>query len=238
MIRSQKISDKEDLFEILKEFKKNPELKFLKLSSQGLSPDDIIYALEKVNAKLVASPHGVIARVQDTKMENSYSKNARAFDFHKDGFYEKSLPQYVLLFCEEPSIKGGETFIADAEPVCQALLKKYQRAREATVTLQKKGRLTKTRSFLEKNKDGFWNLNYLPISQYVIYDYSGSDIDDLLRFTQRQLVRNFIFKQRLKRGDLLIFNNQRLLHGRTSFKDGSTKRSLVRIWFFFDKKSR
>jgi alpha-ketoglutarate-dependent taurine dioxygenase len=145
----------------------------------------------------------------------------RALDYHTDHHKAK----YIVWYCHQQTDKGGESILIDAEKVYTAMSNVDQQAL--------------TEIHLHEHKvfpdDKESNPLVSIIGNKPRFYYSFWLVDDSdkqnssLREFQRLLKSEKPMKLRLERNDILIIDNQRILHGRTAI-EGSKDRYLKRYW--------
>lgn len=174
--------------------------------------------------------------------KNSESKNIRYHeskeggDIHTDAPQYREQPSFVLLYCIEQSIDGGESIIVDGYKLYDHL-----------ISLGYSRKILECEYPFEQRPSGniIWgkifsfNHNSLKVRYLRSYinsalkkthssDLDISLLDDIDAFLNHK-ANHITFK--LEAGDLLWFDNQRFLHGRYAFNDSvQTRRKLLRIW--------
>jgi len=165
---------------------------------------------------------------------------------HSDGPQLSNPPKYLIMACENNSVKGGDTVVADTKKIYKYLSKK----KPEYLNILKSKFFFERRGFKYSNKNVF-NKSIFQISKKkytfrYLRDYieKGYEIKKTkipfqyikaLNYLDKLLSsKKFIKRFKLNRGDLIIINNQVMAHGRTTFqldiKNINPGRKLYRIW--------
>ncbi len=168
--------------------------------------------------------------------ENVYhSLNTKPLLPHTECYeFESRPPRYIALWCvTAPSCEGGQTILADSYAFLSSL---KQAEREPLFSL-----VCKFSSTPGLQQSNLGSVAYHPIcersekTEKIIFRYSFSCLDDggnQFIADIRQRVLDFFEKTSVaisyKKNSLVIWDNWRLLHARTGFKDSS--RHLKRVW--------
>ena len=147
---------------------------------------------------------------------------------HTDAIYSNDAPGLQLLLCCDYKAKGGDSIMVDGFKIADVIKKENKELFEVLSKINVKGNYMGDGVFLEAERPIF-NLN----SQNEIFQVSFNNYDrapfrienDLtIKFYEAikkfDLIANsaeYQWKHVLKPGELLIFNNWRILHGRSSF---------------------
>ena len=161
---------------------------------------------------------------------------AVALNLHTDEAYRIDVPAITLFHILKQSIQGGHSTLADGYHMANVLKKNNPNAFEVL------SRIPAT--FHRKLKEGRWFENSAPIISLDQYgqvtgfrlldramapvDASPDEIEkfyDALK-TLLTLISSGtgMITVKLQEGEMLVFNNQRLLHGRTEFDPGKSHR--------------
>lgn len=172
------------------------------------------------------------AKVKREENARYYINSNLAQPVHTDEGYTSRHPKYVGLYCFQQAALGGESIVVQVERLYQSLVKQFNSLvelifkRNAITVYGLHGREQKPLLFkIENNQIG---ISYSSILQkmwceeeiFSMYDYITKYIHD---------VENQI-RIKLKPGQILLFDNRRILHGRTAFP-ANTDRLLYRFWF-------
>jgi len=146
---------------------------------------------------------------------------------HTDATYSYDAPGLQLLLCCDYKAKGGESILVDGFKIAQTIKKIDKELFNLLSSIQVPGKYTGDGVILEAKRPIFkLDNNELIQVSFNNYDRAEFRLDDLLtlRFYEaikkfENLVNKSEFQWRhiLKPGQLLIFNNWRILHGRGSF---------------------
>lgn len=157
--------------------------------------------------------------------------NVEELGLHTDGSFEQNPPAFMLIHCEAASGRGGESTLASGDELYAHLLEEHPDFLRA---LQLSNAFTIWRDDRTAKRSVF----RLDGDRVILAYRSGRDVrinihpDAVEAFNHvRQWLldpANFL-KLKLKPGETLIFDNKRMLHGRTAFSRDS-KRSLHGLW--------
>jgi len=154
---------------------------------------------------------------------------------HTDATYSNDAPGLQLLLCCKYIAKGGHSIMVDGFKIAEIIKKENKEIFEILSTINVKGNYIGDGVFLEAERPIF-NLN----SNKELFQVSFNNYDRApFRFEKELTIkfyeairkfdlmansREFQWRRILKPGELLIFNNWRVLHGRGSF-EGTRKMS-------------
>jgi len=175
--------------------------------------------------------------VKSVPEPNDLAYTSIALTPHTDNPYRKPIPCIQLLHCLENEVKGGFSTLVDGFAVAEYLRKNHNdlfkiltktkvrfRFVDKTIILENWGELIELN---ENNK--IKQIRYSTRLDYV----PALDKQELEKFYEaRKFIANlyaspkFEIKFRLEKGDLLMMDNHRLLHGRTSYDVNEGKRYL------------
>jgi len=170
-----------------------------------------------------------------------YHQSNEGGSIHTDSPHRENVVDYVALYCESPSFRGGETLLCSCKEVYDELVKTFPQHVE---TLEKKFYFDKKEYKSNKLRTIFkpilFTKNNTKCFRYLRdYIESGYEIEnkqlnksqlDALNCLD-ELVKKNVFEIKLQKNDAIIFNNFRMLHGRKSFVDNKKNiRNLKRIW--------
>ncbi len=176
--------------------------------------------------------------------KNHYSNTNRGGGFHTDGTFLPITPFYVGLVCIRQAKLGGESILIDGRKLYHELSLKYP---QTLTWLEKEyqfdccgqipGRETRAKAIFNPQTNSPF-IQYL--RGYIINGHQKSGIPleaealkslDILDELASQEKFQYIFK--LNPGEMLIFNNHIMLHGRKTFVDGEAdgeKRLMFRLY--------
>ena len=148
---------------------------------------------------------------------------------HTDATYSNDAPGLQLLLCCKYKAKGGHSIMVDGFKIAEIIKKESKEIFEILSTINVKGNYIGDGVFLEAERPIF-NLN----SSKELFQVSFNNYDRApFRFEKELTIkfyeairkfdlmansREFQWRHILKPGELLIFNNWRVLHGRGSFE--------------------
>ena len=152
---------------------------------------------------------------------------------HTDATYSNDAPGLQLLLCCEYNANGGDSIMVDGFKIAEIIKKENKELFEILSTTNVKGNYIGDGVFLEAERPIF-NLN----SNNELFQVSFNNYDRApFRFEKNLTIKfyeaikkfdlmanskEYQWRHVLKPGELLIFNNWRVLHGRGSF-DGTRK---------------
>lgn len=148
-----------------------------------------------------------------------YSKTAQPL--HNDGAYLEPAPDLALFYLEKQAEDGGESLFVDAQTIADRLAFEepdlYRAANTVPVRFNAPPMFGRTTTILDSTSGELeivWNY-------YRVSPGQGSIVDDLRErfrvFLDRMVETGQVFTFRLDAGDVLIFNERKLLHGRRAF---------------------
>ena len=152
---------------------------------------------------------------------------------HTDATYSNDAPGLQLLLCCEYKAKGGDSIMVDGFKIAEMIKKDNKELFDILSTINIKGSYIGDGVFLEAERPIF-NLNSkkeLFQVSFNNYDRAPFRFEKDLTIKFYEAIRTFDlmanskeyqWRHILKPGELLIFNNWRVLHGRGSF-DGTRK---------------
>jgi len=177
------------------------------------------------------------------------SMTGSSTSFHTDSSARDTLPDFVGLLCEQPSLAGGESLVSNALRAHELLQREDPAALELLYSSYVRDIVTpgvdKTRENLLRNRFPI----FAPcarreriVFRYMRYwiekghDKAGEPLSDrhlaALDFLDEILSsREQALSFRLEQGDILWVNNRTLAHNRTEYKDTPENvRRLQRMW--------
>ena len=191
-----------------------------------------------------------LVKIQDEgksmKTGGRYHQTKEGGSFHTDSPQWTRVPDFIGLCCINPAKKGGESKFVSVYKIHNEMLKLHK---DDLILLYEKFHFDKRGEFVDgesptvhepifKVEDNFLKCRYL--RNYID---AGHTIQNLpLNKTQEQALDNFdkiihdennSAEYDLKKSDITFFNNNRIIHGRTSFEDyeeNEKKRLMIRAW--------
>ena len=179
-----------------------------------------------------------------------YHQSKEGGSFHTDSPHWEQVPDFVGLYCINPAKKGGESKFVSVYSVHNKMLKEHKHFLEM---LYEQFHFDKRRGEYEPDKP---LTSVKPIFAYdgnqlkcrYIRDYlndghkiqniplSKEQIEALDIFDKIIHDENLAITYGLQQNDMVFFNNDRVMHGRTSFEDfedEEKKRLMIRTWIKF-----
>ena len=164
---------------------------------------------------------------------------------HTDNPYRKPVPSIQFLLCIENTSVGGDSIIIDGYKVCEDLKKNDKQAFDTLSNTIVKFKYQDKDSILEDeskiinlNDDGsFLQIRFNNRHDFVFYDTQ----EKLTEFYRSKRVfhsminsKTYVIQFRIPPGGLLIMDNYRLLHGRTSYDTLKGSRFLQGLYIDHD----
>ncbi len=168
--------------------------------------------------------HLVTAKLNNPALYNSFS--SAAIGFHNDAYDYESVPRFLALYCEQPAKKGGDLYVANVA----ASLSKI-----APETLSY---LKHRRFYFRTNPANYYGYPEQGVESTIVDNetirFSSSYLEPLIPPDELSYVEGFtkaldscVTNYSLKTGELLLFDNRKMVHRRTGF---SGERKLYRYW--------
>jgi alpha-ketoglutarate-dependent taurine dioxygenase len=188
-----------------------------------LTDADLLGAARQLNGlgeELVPSP---IMQVESVPGTPYLTLTNSAVPLHNDGMFRWEPPRYVLLYCEMPGSRGGLTFFARGDRVAAMLDPRTRRILEVySFRIQLGSLVARRRALQEHPRDGMPVLMLGDPSLATNFKVSiggGIQADRILGVLRAILGdrRVVCYRHRWKRHDLLVFDNYKVLHGRTRY---------------------
>ncbi len=159
------------------------------------------------------------------------SLTTREFPIHTDGSFESPPPAYVALLCiEEDKFGGGETLFVDSSDILPGLsetTKQTLRTERFKLKIPQefhKGEDYKETPLLDATGRLRFRRDIIQLDELTPHMVQAvEELDTLINsdvHTQPLMIR---------KGEIVIFDNSRYLHGRRKVKDN--RRHLKRMWF-------
>lgn len=154
----------------------------------------------------------------------SFANSNLAFPLHTDGADFEVIPNCLAFLCVEPAEENqganNFTFLQDVLPELTEI--------ERQALLQKKWQFnTQSRSILMQN-NGAYSICYDRITMESFSELSENELAELDKLDD--LFESHSFKVKLQKGDMVLFRNDLVLHGRDEI-DINSRRLLKRIRF-------
>lgn len=171
-------------------------------------------------------------KIQSKNHATFYINSSLTQPMHTDEGYTNTFPRYVGLYCEKPAESGGENIVVNGASLYSECLNQYG---EKINLLFEKDALTVEHAFGIDQKPLFLLLNnqeigisYSPILKKMWCSEDVFDMFDYITHYVHHPDNQFRFK--LESGQILLFDNAMVCHGRTAFPKND-KRLMYRYWF-------
>jgi gamma-butyrobetaine dioxygenase len=213
----------------------------------GASPEAteaLIAQVEGAGLSVIGTHFG---RIEDLRTDNTTNQNTdqlgytdAAIDLHTDQPFLPRPPRYQLLHAIRAAESGGESLLADGDRIARALATEDAEAyRVLTSTKlrfhrkQKAFERVEIRPLLSRREDGSHEVRSSYFT-FAPFDFPFDELEGVYRALRRfeSLARSPEFFRRflLGPGDLVLYDNQRMLHGRAGFRGGRWVRGV-----YFDR---
>lgn len=180
---------------------------------------------------------GALFDVQSVLQASDLAYTSYALDPHTDNPYRDPVPGIQLLHCLVNETGGGLSTLVDGLAVAEALRHDNHDAFDALARTKLRFRyadpdtdLVAEAPILSLDSEGrFVAIRYSPRLDFVpLLPFAELNRYYAARRLLDRLLRSSRFERRftLQRGELIMFDNRRLLHGRTGFKAESGRRHL------------
>ncbi|KAG5199928.1 hypothetical protein R6Z07F_014299 [Ovis aries] len=180
--------------------------------------------------------YGHTWQVQDKIDANNVAYTTGKLSFHTDYPALHHPPGVQLLHCIKQTVTGGESEIVDGFNVCQKLKEKNPRAFQilsstfvdftdigvdyCDFSVQSKHKIIEL-----DDKDQVVRINFNNATRDTIFDVPVERVQPfyaaLKEFVDLMNCRDFKFTFKMNPGDVITFDNWRLLHGRRSYEAGT-----------------
>lgn len=160
---------------------------------------------------------------------------------HRDGQYIRLLPPKMLVLqCWQGAVAGGASVLIDVQRIYNDLAKENQKhlrilSTKGCVTYCRDDQIAIDRAVFEELDDGTTMLRFRYDSTAYVADWASEAFHGL----QQNYFANGNYQTRLNltKGQIIVIDNYRMLHGRDSFSNGSVgqERKLRRVWLAYDR---
>jgi hypothetical protein len=175
-------------------------------------------------------------------LHSPFSMSRSEAAFHTDGSFLPAAPEIAALLSLSRADEGGETVIVDGAgvvddlcasdaPVAAVLFEEHP----VDLRGQTSGDLTRSQPVATRDEGGRVRLRY--VRDYIEqgYDKAGLRMTDRTRVAFDRFDALAAAEERqisflLERGELLVIDNQRYLHGRRAFRETTRRRRLRRVY--------
>ena len=205
------------------------------LHEGAASPADteaLIRAFADAGLEVVGTHFG---RIEDLRTDNTTNQNTdqlgytdAGIDLHTDQPFLDRPPRYQLLHCMRPAEVGGDSFLADGILGAQALaaedLGAFRTLRTTQVRFHRKQRAFEREvvaPLLTLREDGtsLVRCSYFTLAPQRL---PFAEVDGFFRAYRRYMTilrdERHLLRLRLHAGDFLLYDNHRMLHGRSAFQ--------------------
>jgi gamma-butyrobetaine dioxygenase len=188
---------------------------------------------------------GALFNVRSTPEATDLAYTSVALDPHTDNPYRTPVPGIQLLHCLVNETTGGLSTLVDGFAVAQALREQHPQAFEVLATtpvrfkyIDADTELTASAAPIDLDVTGALKaIHFSPRLDFVPL-FTPERLDTYYRarrlFDQRLRAPDFEIRFLLKSGDLVMFDNCRLLHGRTAFNPAEGLRHLQGAYIDID----
>ena len=180
---------------------------------------------------------GTTFNVRSEKNYNDLAYTDQHIAAHTDNPYRKPIPCIQLLHCIYNEVEGGFSTVVDGFAVAEYLKKKHKdlfsilsstkvrfRFVDENVILENWGKIIE----LDENEE-LKQIRHSPRLDYVPF-LEKNKLEKFYKarrlFSKLCASEKFELKFKLEKGDIMMFDNHRTLHGRTSFNKNEGKRFL------------
>ena len=201
-----------------------------------------LYVQNNKNQKLV--------QVQDSgksmKSGGRYHQTKEGGSYHTDSPQWEKVPDFIGMCCINPAKKGGESKFVSAYSVHNKMLKEHKQFLEMLYQqfhFDKRGEFESKESPTVFEPIFTYNNNQLKCRYLRDYINDGQMIQNTpLSKEQNEALdifdkiihdENLVVSYKLRQNEMVFFNNNRILHGRTyfeDFEDIEKKRLMIRTW--------
>ena len=201
-----------------------------------------LYVQNDKNQKLV--------QVQDSgksmKSGGRYHQTKEGGSYHTDSPQWEKVPDFIGMCCINPAKKGGESKFVSAYSVHNKMLKEHKQFLEMLYQqfhFDKRGEFESKESPTVFEPIFTYNNNQLKCRYLRDYINDGQMIQNTpLSKEQNEALdifdkiihdENLVVSYKLRQNEMVFFNNNRVMHGRTSFEDFEgieNKRLMIRTW--------
>ena len=231
----------EQMFEILDYFHKYG---FAVVKNLYPKEGEIINFAERIGF-IRETNFGKTFNVRSKKQPNDLAYTSIELGPHTDNPYRKPVPSIQFLFCIENSCTGGNSTLVDGFQVAKDLKAEHPEAYRTLIDTNVLFRFTDKDTVLENtgatielnDQDEFTQVRFSNRLDLVPYQSP----DKLEKYYEAKRIfhgminsKKYMINFRLPSGGLIIMDNYRLLHGRTSFNTSEGSRFLQGLYIDHD----
>jgi alpha-ketoglutarate-dependent taurine dioxygenase len=212
---------------------------FMEVLQLSVQSTDVVQGLRDGPWALVPSADGIVSVVRHEEDPADFSRLTDYFDLHTDGLYRTPIPDYVCLYCESPGRGIAQTVLSDTSVALDM-------ARRAGVleTLEscEVVYLGKRGGSFPQSLVGAHPVTAEPIihlgSRCYIRPRPDLEVERVPSLRQlaeccgtlfKSLDASTVVRHTWRRGQIMLFDNHRFLHGRSASGPDAT-RVLLRFW--------
>ena len=191
---------------------------------------NIIGILRKTN-------FGTLFNVKSVRKASDLAYTSHALSAHTDNPYRKPIPGIQLLHCIKNDSLGGHSTLTDGFSIADHLRKRYPKYFQLLSSIKIRFTYQDSKTILENwgetielNSDDSIKrvrlsprLDYVPVLKKDKLDQFYKARSLFIRLCNS---KNFMIKFKLKPGDIIVMDNYRTLHGRTSYNMSIGERHL------------
>ncbi|SRR5579883_8589 len=195
--------------------------------------------VETITKKLFGAPlcdrnpgNKPYAKVQREDKAKYYVNSHFAQPMHTDEGYTTRFPRFAALYCAESALLGGDSIIVRLDSLYPQLIKQF--GEKVKLLFNNDAVTVETGLGIEKKPilfyldDGSVGISYSATLHKMLCSEEVFELFDYITKYAHSRYNQLRFK--LKPGQTLLFDNSKILHGRTAFtRNGS--RLLYRYWF-------
>lgn len=152
-------------------------------------------------------------------------------------YYRVGPPKFILLQCVKNALEGGESLIVDAKMILEKIIQEDQLLipllfSPDVISIMRGNYLVMDVPIFKKEPNGNYSIRF----SYDRDIFFKKEHMFLIDYFNKNYIENPIYtsKQKLEAGQVLIIDNQRALHSRTSFVG---ERFLRRLWIHNENNS-
>ena len=201
-----------------------------------------LYVQNDKNQKLVQ----VQDRGKSMKSGGRYHQTKEGGSYHTDSPQWEKVPDFIGMCCINPAKKGGESKFVSAYSIHNKMLKEHKQFLEMLYQqfhFDKRGEFESKESPTVFEPIFTYNNNQLKCRYLRDYINDGQVIQNTpLSKEQNEALdifdkiihdENLVVSYKLRQNEMVFFNNNRVMHGRTAFEDFEgieNKRLMIRTW--------
>lgn len=193
------------------------------LISQTPKGDDFIYEVDY-------NP------TENGKKRRMQLNSNKAQPMHTDGHFKAKSPTTIALFCQKQAEQGGYSKMVSSEniynylqKICPKVVPKLFNLEAIKYTRKRPGGglYEYTKPLFTQKEDGSIAMAYNPIMYKITAEKDVEQALQLINYFTNNPNNQITYK--LAENELLLLDNQKMLHGRSEFNQ--TLRKLARLWF-------